>query len=281
MMAGSFPERASALPACSRKDKMQELQPGIHEYTLTITDKQLSVQCDFHPDSADLILFLHGLACSRESFHHVFERPYFPDVTLLAPDLLGFGLSAKPEEFSYTMEDQAMLCEHLLAMFPFQHLHVVAHSMGNAVALLLSSKVSSSLRSFANMEGNLIGEDCGLLSRGIISVPLHDYQMRGFADHQREFAGHSQLRFDQTTATAVYKSARSLVRWSDSGELFTMFERLPCKTRYFWGEENAGMPILRKLEGFQSSMVPRSGHGMMTDNPDAFYPALTEFICSQ
>ncbi len=90
------------------------LKSGIHAYDIIIKNHSIHFQCDFKPDSSDLILFLHGLACSGDSFKNLFDFDNFPQATLLVPDLVGFGQSAKPQKFSYSMEDQANLCEKLL-----------------------------------------------------------------------------------------------------------------------------------------------------------------------
>ena len=150
--------------------------------------------------------------------------------------------------------------------------------MGNAVALLLSPARLSDIRSFSNIEGNLIGEDCGMLSRGIASTPFHEYCTNVFPSEQMEFLGHPQFRFEHTTAPAVHKSAQSLVALSDSGELLTKFTDLSCKKRYFWGEENAWMPILQKLDGDMTEIIHQSGHSVMTDNPGEFFLKLAGFI---
>lgn len=257
---------------------MLELQSGLHEYDVDIENNTIHFQCDFKPDSSDLILFLHGLACSGDSFRNFFDHSYFPETSLLVPDLIGFCQSSKSDDFSYTMEDHAILCENLLNLFPANQLHIVAHSMGNAISLLFSQNVFSKVQSYANLEGNLISEDCGLLSRRIIEVPFQECQNRNFRSHLYEFVRHSQLRFNQTTANAAYKSSESLVRWSDSGELLDRYKNLACKKCYFWGEENAEMPVLKKLAGLKTTMIPDSGHGMMTDNPEAFYTELVKFI---
>ena len=255
-----------------------KLKPGLHNYNFKINDYDIHFKCDFKLDSVELILFIHGLACSGDSFRNLFDADYFSESSLLVPDLIGFGESSKSDEFSYTMEDQAILVEKLLEAFPFKKLHVVAHSMGNAIALLLSREVMSKVLSVANLEGNLISEDCGLLSQGIIENPFQEYQKKGFKIHQNDFADHPQLRFNQATALAVYKSAQSLVQLSESGELLFRYKNLVCKKCYFWGEENADMPVLKKLKGMRTIMIPNSGHGMMTDNPKFFYTALADFI---
>jgi pimeloyl-ACP methyl ester carboxylesterase len=169
------------------------------------------------------------------------------------------------------------VCEQLLAVLPPLPLHIAAHSMGNAVALLFSPATLARVRSFANLEGNLIAEDCGF-SRMVADTPWTEYGARVFPAQQAELRGDAALRLDDTTAAAVHRSSQSLVRWSDSGELLTRFLRLPCRTAYFYGEENAAMPVLRRLERVERHCIPRSGHGMMLDNPEAFYSQLARFV---
>jgi len=257
------------------------LRVGLQEYTSRVKQHKISFQCDYNPDSQEVIVFFHGLACSRESFRNVFDKQYFPNKSLLLIDFVGFGKSSKFEEFSYSMEDQADVVEELLSVLPPWQMHIVAHSMGGAVALLFSKKTLSRICSFTNIEGNLISEDCGLLSRGIASVPYNDYKTGMFNTQRIESKGHHQLRFEQTNPTAVYKSAQSLIQWSESGKLLGKFKALACKKGYFWGEENFNMPILKKLDFIKTYMIRDSGHGMMTENPKEFYIKLVEFIESK
>jgi len=245
---------------------------------MNLDNHALHFKCDYKPASNDLIIFLHGLACTGDSYGYLFDSDYFPNASLLIPDLIGFGKSSKSREFSYKMQDQAILIEKLVEDFSFKKFHIVAHSMGNAIALLLSQNVLSKVSSFANLEGNLISDDCGLLNQSIIDNSLQEYEKNGFGIHQNEFADHPQLRFDQTTASAVYKSAESLVTWSDSSKLLSQYKNLSCRKCYFWGEENKDMPALKMLQGMEIRMIPDSGHGMMTDNPKAFYTSLADFI---
>jgi len=253
------------------------VQSGRHEVELTLGPRRLGLQYDLQPQAAAIVLFVHGLAVSRDCWRRLFDRPYFPQATLLLPDLVGFGRSPKPADFSYTMEDQAAVLEQLLALLPPLDLYIAAHSMGNAVALLLSPATLARTRAFANLEGNLIAADCGF-SRLVADIPLAEYQERVFPAQQAEWQGDPALRLDQTSATAVHKSAQSLVHWSDSGELLARFLGLPCRKGYFYGDENAAMPVLQHLGGVELYNIPRSGHGMMLDNPTVFYERLAAFF---
>jgi pimeloyl-ACP methyl ester carboxylesterase len=193
-------------------------------------------------------------------------------------DMAGFGDSCEPEDYSYSMEDQAAICDALIAKHSRPNLHVVAHSMGVAVALLFAAHTYEKVRSFANIEGNLIGEDCDMLSRRIAERSYDEYESRMFDKQKTRFRSDILLRFDTTTPRAVYNSSVSLVQWSDSGELLRRYNELPCRKMYFWGERNADMPVLDKLRAEEKCMISGSGHAMMIENPEEFYAKLAEFI---
>ena len=257
-----------------------ELKKGPHEYDVLVEGQRLNFLCDYKPESKNLIVFFHGLACSRSTFKYCSDYDYFSGCSLLLPDFIGFGRSSKSDQFSYTMEDQAYICEQMMTLFPEVKLQIVAHSMGGAVALLFSARLIERIDAFANIEGNLISEDCGMLSRGIADLSLRDYSSRVFERHRARFLEDPALEFENTTPIAVHRSARSMVKWSDSGELLERFEQLRCKTAYFWGEKNSDMPILQRLHGMETFMIDGCGHGMMLENPKEFYLKLSEFLVS-
>jgi pimeloyl-ACP methyl ester carboxylesterase len=259
---------------------MLNYSEGFQESSLIIDNIDISFFYDYKPEAAGLIVFIHGLGCSKDTFRYVFDKEYFPDMSILIPDLAGFGKSSKPDDFSYSIEDHAVLIEKLISYFPVDNLHIAAHSMGTAVALLFSPGLTEKTKSFANAEGNLVKEDCGLLSRGVAETPFDLYKNKMFLEQQEEFKNNKQLRLHESTAAAMHRSADSLVKWSGSGELLDRFENLDCKKCYIWGEENYNMPVLDMLGKIPKIMIHNSGHGMMTDNPEEYYITLANFINS-
>ncbi|MGA1826047.1 MAG: alpha/beta fold hydrolase [bacterium] len=241
-----------------------------------------SIELDTYTRDAgkELLFFLHGLGCSKDSFHHVWNRPDFDRFSILAPDLVGFGDSTKPESFSYTMEAQARVCAEILAEFSDKNLHIIAHSMGGAVALLLPDQVLSCAKSFVNVEGNLIDADCGILSRKIISVSPAIFKSYLFPELCEEF-GHLREKYaamHSTSADVLYRSAESLIAWSDSNMLLTVFLALPCRKAYFYGDENAAHPTIASIGDVPKVKIKRSGHFSMNDNPEDFYDELYTFL---
>lgn len=246
--------------------------------TLDINGQSLAFFYHEVPNSENLIVFLHGLGCSKRSFHPVLSDFRFLAHSFLMIDLAGFGESSKSDHFSYAMEDQAVLVEQLVARFNPKHVNLVVHSMGGAIGLLFSSVFYQRVSAFANLEGNLIGADCGLYSRGIVRLHFDMYRDRLFPKQIRDAAGFPMLDLNQTTPIAMYQSAQSLVQWSDSGALLEKYGMLPCRKMYFYGDSNYQSEVLKVLPAESVLGIPNSGHAMMFDNPDGFKNALYQFL---
>lgn len=226
------------------------------------------------------ILFLHGLGCSKDSFRDVWQREDFRGYSILALDYIGFGDSCKPDYFSYKMEDQATVCAEVLKQFSPKKLHLVAHSMGGAIALLLPDGLMESAESFVNLEGNLSGIDGWVISKRTISLPFADFKrelLPEFMQMSREI-GEGRFFLDQASPWAFYKCAESLVSWTESGELLKRFKALPTKKAYIYGQENLEKLALERLESLETLEISASGHFMMNDNPDQFYSELKRLI---
>ena len=115
------------------------------------------------------------------------------------------------------MQDHAKICAEILQQVDYERLHLVVHSMGGAIALLLPSKILDSAESFANIEGNLISEDCGIVSRQVAEASFEEFNTKILPEHKLQFAGYAP--FNLTSPSAYYRSAQSLVEWSDSRKL--------------------------------------------------------------
>jgi pimeloyl-ACP methyl ester carboxylesterase len=112
------------------------LSRGINSGYMDVDDINIAYQLDYKPDSDNLVICLHGLACTKDSFSLILNNPGFYQSSILLIDFPGFGDSSTPENFSYSMEEQAVACENLIRRFPYSKYHLAAHSMGGGIALL-------------------------------------------------------------------------------------------------------------------------------------------------
>jgi len=240
------------------------------------------VSTAFRKRGGEMLLLLHGLGCSKESFRDIWFRDEFSNYSIMSLDFLGFGDSSKSDKFSYKMEDQASVCAEVVKKISSKKVHIVAHSMGGAIGLLLPPALLNSALTFANLEGNLISKDCGIVSRKTISVSFQKFEKELLPDLKALSKSLGKGRFFLNSALSLgfYKSAESLVRWSDSGDLLSRFINLPCRKAYFYGERNFDMDVLHRLNTIEKVMIGRSGHFMMNDNPEEFYSCLRTFLSS-
>jgi pimeloyl-ACP methyl ester carboxylesterase len=229
--------------------------------------------------SPDLVVFVHGLGCSKRSFRDAWSRLEFRDCSLLAFDLPGFGRSPRPADYDYDLADQAALIAGLLDGFALRRIHVVAHSMGGTAALLMPPRCHARLANLVLVEARLFAASCGVAaeaSRGDYAGFAREFLPR----FRRQVANDPRVAFDVdlADAAAFYRSAGSLMKWSGSGEMPTRFQQAPCPSWFIYGAENQHLAEVAALPPDRVVAVPDAAHFPMQDNPDSFYGALADLL---
>jgi pimeloyl-ACP methyl ester carboxylesterase len=108
----------------------------------------------------DPLLLLHGYPTASYDWHRVWPA-LAARFSLYALDMLGFGLSAKPRNSTYSINLQADLCEALLQAHGVTQAHVLAHDYGDTVAQeLLARELEGRMRlaSVCFLNGGLFPE---------------------------------------------------------------------------------------------------------------------------
>jgi pimeloyl-ACP methyl ester carboxylesterase len=132
----------------------------------------------FARDGGDpLLLCLHGFPSSSYDWRLLLVED--TEHAVLAPDFLGFGLSAKPRDHDYTLHWQADMVEALVNRHgggrPVQ---IVAHDMGTSVATeLMARKLEGSLeievRGILLLNGSMVqGAASPTLAQRILRSPV-------------------------------------------------------------------------------------------------------------
>lgn len=108
------------------------------------------------------LLCIHGFPSASWDWHKLWPA-LIARFRVIAPDMLGFGLSAKPRDYHYSLRDQADLHEALLDALEVRSADVLAHDYGDSVAQeLLARQLERSdglrLRSVCLLNGGLFPE---------------------------------------------------------------------------------------------------------------------------
>lgn len=83
--------------------------------------------------AGDVVLCIHGFPTASWDWHPLW-RALTARFRVIAPDMMGFGFSAKPRSYDYSIHDQATLHESLLHALDVDRVHVLAHDYGDTVA---------------------------------------------------------------------------------------------------------------------------------------------------
>lgn len=97
-------------------------------------------------DASDVAVILHGFPTSSHDWH--LALPHMGHRRFLLLDFPGYGLSDKPERYSYSLFEQADLVEILLRERGVTRAHLVAHDMGTSVACELLARRERGLLTF-------------------------------------------------------------------------------------------------------------------------------------
>lgn len=114
-------------------------QSGKH---LTIDGRQIFIT---DRGSGPVVLLIHGHPSSCNDWKGVADR-LESQARLVAFDMIGWGLSDKPEAFSYSLMQQADLAEAVLKSLGITEAHVASHDLGTSVHTELLAR---------NLEGSL------------------------------------------------------------------------------------------------------------------------------
>ena len=223
-------------------------------------------------------VYVHGLGSASTVYHaHIAARPELAGRRTLFVDLPGHGISDRPADFGYTLEDHADALAAALDEAAVAGAEVVAHSMGGAVAIVLAHRRPDLVSRLVLLEANLDPyPPVGAGSSGISAYTEDEYVEHG---------GHAQVleKISPTWAAtmrladsrALHRTATHLVRGTNPS-MRRLLEALTVDRVYLQGELSEAVEDRDGLEaaGVRVVTVAGAGHNIMFDNPDALVTEL-------
>lgn len=254
-------------------------------------------------DGATLLLYLHGFPSSSYDWRPLLAlRP--SDEASLAFDCLGFGLSEKPRDHTYTLAWQADAAEELVRRSAAERVFAIGHDMGTSVATELMARDLRGELGFT-LSGALLFNGSMLLhlanptlGQHLLRSPLGPLfarltSERGFrAQFSRIFSPEHQLSdeeaADQWALLAHAGGARvahKTINYMAERERFTerwhgAIRDWPGALALAWGLRDpvARTEVLRGLQelrpGVETIELPDAGHYPQIEQPELISAAL-------
>jgi len=235
------------------------------------------------PGAGTPLLFIHGLGCASTSdFPRVAADPALSGRRRLLLDLLGAGLSDRPDDFAYTVTAHAETVAALIRQLELPPLDVVGHSMGGAVAIAASSLCPSRIRQLLLLEPNLDGGG-GRFSRAVAGMSEEDFVLRGQGRLARLASRDGSPMWAASLAAshaiAVHRAAVSLLAGVEPGWRAQLYA-LDMPRNLVVG---AASPMTENEQallehGVRLHRLADAGHAMNEDNPSGLAALLATIL---
>jgi pimeloyl-ACP methyl ester carboxylesterase len=252
------------------------------------------------------LLLLHGLGCDHTTWLPVvaaLARRY----TVIAPDLLGHGLSAKPRA-DYSLGGYANGMRDLLTVLGIDKVTVVGHSFGGGVAMQFAYQFPERTERMILVAPGGLGPEVTPAIRaitlpgfhqvmGVLTLPvvrqLTKASMRGLAA-----SGISRVRDldevaeivdsfkDPRARKAIRHVVSAVVDWR--GQIVTMADRAYLTQAMpmcvVWGTDDAVIPVRHAgiaaeiAPGATVEVIANAGHFPHKDHPQRFVKIVDDFI---
>ena len=141
---------------------------------------------------SEVLLCLHGFPTASFDYKKIWNA-LAERFDVVAPDLIGYGFSAKPSEFDYTTFAQADVIEGLLRYLNVRRVHILTHDYGNTITQELlardnEGRLGFSIQSICFLNGALFPETHRpILAQKLLISPIGKYFGRFIPDSR--FAG--------------------------------------------------------------------------------------------
>ncbi len=258
--------------------------------------------------SGPALLLLHGLGCDHTTWEPVI-RELARRHTVIAPDLLGHGLSDKPRA-DYSLGGYANGMRDLLTVLGIDSVTVVGHSFGGGVAMQFAYQFPDRTDRMILVAPGGLGPDVSPAIRAVTSpgfeplmwlLTLPGLRHVGVAG-LRALAGtglHATRDLDEVaeifasfqdrrTLAAIRHVTRAVVDFK--GQIVTMTDRAYLTEAVpmcvIWGEDDAVIPAdhARTAEalapGARVELIPNAGHFPHKDHPQRFVKIVASFLRS-
>ena len=256
--------------------------------------------------SGPVVVLVHGITSTSATWANVL--PYLAErFTVIAPDLLGHGESAKPRG-DYSLGAYASGIRDLLMALGHERATFVGHSLGGGIAMQLAYQFPEHCERLVLVGSGGLGRDITALLRAaslpgselvlpllvnervlgagrLVGRLLGRVGLRVHTDLGEVLRGHASLSDGEARAAFIHTLRTIVDLWGqrvDASDRLYLAQAIPFLI--LWGERDPIIPVEharaahRLVPGSRLELFAGAGHFPHLDDPLRFVAALIDFI---
>lgn len=252
------------------------------EKNLEINDINISINLN-KKESDVFAVLIHGLQSNKKAFSTIqsdIEKKL--EFSTLSIDLVGFGNSEKPDDFSYDLISQATMVKDILRDLEIRNIILIGHSYGGMISTYLSNQSDLNVLALISLEGNLTKGDCGE-SMNVSNLSFSDFkpyynELISNLDNTKEFAEQFRAEALKKIPNHVFhKSSKTIVEWSITSNLYEIFTNLEIPKLLVIGSES-GYQTKPDDEYTTIKTIFDAGHFMLLEDGRKTSKIITDFL---
>jgi pimeloyl-ACP methyl ester carboxylesterase len=261
-----------------------------------------------HAGRGPALLLIHGIGDSSQTWRDVIPV-LARNFTVIAPDLLGHGMSDKPRA-DYAVAAYACGMRDLLGVLDIEQVTVVGHSLGGGVAMQFAYQFPERCQRLVLVSSGGVGRDVNALLR-LVATPAADLLLPLISTLPARVAGRVfaavlaragtkigsdaddllrgfDILADVTSRSAFLRTLRAVV--DHRGQVVTMLDRCylaqGMPTLLIWGARDGVIPVEHAniahaaMLGSRLEIFENAGHFPHHADPKRFVAVLREFLAT-
>lgn len=247
------------------------------------------------------LLLIHGFTASNFVWSEVLLQIAESGFRVIAPDLVGFGFSAKPQDGEYTIESQARMIVGLMEQLGLESATLIGSSYGGAVAATCALDYPECVERLVLVDA-VINDHvrqrrllrlAALPVIGDVATPLmigsrrlvYSQMRKGYAPENIDLFDDSRMTSHHRPLLAADTQRAALVtlrRWR-AKRIERDAHLIKQPTLLIWGEDDPEIPVehgrllFELIENSRLIIFRRCGHMPMEEYPREFTEVLTGF----
>lgn len=259
---------------------------GVRSYWVTVGGHRIHYYAEGPPEGMAVVL-VHGLGGRAKDWRNLAPMLARWGFRVYTPDLLGYGRSEQPKDFSYSVHDEAEVVVGFLDAMRIKDVDLAGWSMGGGIAQHVAARHPERVRKLILFD-----------SAGIYEMPNWDVRLftpQTPADLDKldallmpkppkipTFIAQDILRRSRQNAWVIHRAIDTMLTGNDATDKLLPGLKMPVLL--IWGEDDLVTPLSQGQE--MSELIPQSqleffpgcGHLAPSQCTDQIGPVVVEFL---